>query len=161
MQALPKARIGFGILKLQCALLVGRDHRDTSMDFTENLSLHLCIDTVVQLGQSPCNFCQDTMEQVEDHKQLVATAQRAVTEAEARKADAAAKIATAKDRIERIKRGEDVDGGLGKPLAQKDVFRILREAGWTMSTLRHMKLFNVAADFVGLETVLVEMLKID
>jgi hypothetical protein len=65
---------------------------------------------------------------VEDYKELIATAARAVSQGEARAADAATNAAVAKERIERIKAGENVTGGLGKRV---DYVAILRKAGFT------------------------------
>jgi hypothetical protein len=76
---------------------------------------------------------------VADHQQLIATAQRAIANAQAAADNAAANAADAKDRAERIKRGEDVPGGLGKPLAEEDYERILRDAGMNTSDIRHCR----------------------
>jgi hypothetical protein len=65
----------------------------------------------------------------EDHKKLSAKAEQAAANLQAAAADADAKAAAAKERAERIKRGEDVAGGLGKPLTYEDYARICREAG--------------------------------
>lgn len=40
----------------------------------------------------------------------------------------------AKDRVERLKRGEAVAGGLSKPLTRADAKRIFREAGMTAAS---------------------------
>jgi pyruvate/2-oxoglutarate dehydrogenase complex dihydrolipoamide acyltransferase (E2) component len=75
---------------------------------------------------------------VESHKAIAATAERAAATAQASAADGAAKAAAARDRVERIERGEDVEGGLGKPLSYEDALRIMREAGMDNSDIRHM-----------------------
>jgi hypothetical protein len=74
---------------------------------------------------------------VEDHKRLVATAQHAISNGQAGMADAAAKAASAKDRVERIKGGEDVPGGLGKPT---DVEKVFRENGFSTADLHYARL---------------------
>ena len=50
---------------------------------------------------------------------------------------AAANAAVAKERIERIKRGENVEGGLGKPLSLEECHCIMREAGLTAGDIKH------------------------
>jgi len=37
VQARPDLLVGLGVLKLQCLLLIGRDHRDAGMDVAEHL----------------------------------------------------------------------------------------------------------------------------
>jgi hypothetical protein len=75
--------------------------------------------------------------QVSGHKELVATAEQAIATGEAEIAKATAKAVAAKNRVERIKRGEDVPGGLGKPHTREDWERELIKAGFTKSDLRH------------------------
>jgi hypothetical protein len=66
---------------------------------------------------------------VEDQKGLAATVERAIASGQEGAAAAAAQLAVARERVERIKKGEDVQGGLGKPPRREDFERILREAG--------------------------------
>jgi hypothetical protein len=73
---------------------------------------------------------------VEDHKGLAATAERKIAEGQAEMAKVAAGRDAAKERRERLERGEDVPGGLGKPLTREDAERILRDAGWSKSDIR-------------------------
>jgi hypothetical protein len=73
-------------------------------------------------------------EKVVGHKQLVATAERTIVEGQAEMAKAAAYRDAAKARRERLERGEDVQGGLGKPMTWDEMLKIL---GWTASDLRH------------------------
>ena len=75
-------------------------------------------------------------DQADGHKELKAKAVQAIARDEAAAAKAAAEVAAAKDRIERIKRGEDVQGGLGKRV---DFEQILRNAGWTTADLQHAR----------------------
>lgn len=81
-------------------------------------------------------------EQAEGHKELAAKSARIAADAESRAADAAAKASVAKDRIERIAKGEDVSGGLSKPMTLEDYEKILREAGWTAADIRFSKEFH-------------------
>jgi hypothetical protein len=78
-----------------------------------------------------------TQAQVEDHKALAATVETAIAEGQSAAADAADKVTVAKDRVERLRRGEDVPGGLSKPITPEDYERILRDAGMTTSDIRH------------------------
>lgn len=74
---------------------------------------------------------------VEERKQVIAGVERDVADGKARADNAATRATEAKDRIARIERGEDVQGGLGKPL---DVLKVLREAGWTEAQIRDAQL---------------------
>jgi hypothetical protein len=73
-------------------------------------------------------------EQSEGHKQIVVEAQGVIAKSQSAAAEAAAKAAEAKERAERLKRGEDAPGGLGKPL---DVEKTLREMGFKTADLNH------------------------
>jgi hypothetical protein len=72
-------------------------------------------------------------EQVDGHQALIAKAATAVAKCKAGAADAADKATIAKDRIERIKKGDNVQGGLGKPI---DTVATLLAAGFTKKDLR-------------------------
>jgi|ERR1700730_5112768 len=74
---------------------------------------------------------------VEDQKALAATVASAIAEGQAAADKAAAEAATAKDRVERLKRGEAVPSGIGKPMTHEDFIKMF---GWTASDLRHMDL---------------------
>jgi hypothetical protein len=65
---------------------------------------------------------------VEEHKKLIAVADKKIAGYAAGAAEAAERLQAAKDRLERLDRGESVSGGLGKPI---DVEQALRKAGWT------------------------------
>jgi hypothetical protein len=91
-------------------------------------------------------------EQVEGHKGLVAVAERTIARGQAGAAEAAAKAGEVKDRVERLKRGEDVPGGLGKPLTHEDLKRIFREAGWTNEDIRNAARWSEVCDALGFET---------
>jgi hypothetical protein len=60
-----------------------------------------------------------------------------VTEGQAEMVKAASYRDAAKERRERLQRGEDVPGGLGEPLTREDAIRIFREAGLTASDIQH------------------------
>ena len=62
-----------------------------------------------------------------------------IAEGETCAAEAAAKAKVARERVEGIERGENVEGGLGEPLDAKNVEKILRAAGYTTSDLRHAR----------------------
>jgi hypothetical protein len=55
-------------------------------------------------------------------------------DAEAGASPAAEKASVAKDRI--LAKGEDVSGGLGKPMTRKDHEKILMDAGWSAAEIR-------------------------
>ena len=82
-------------------------------------------------------------ELAEGHKELAAKSARIAADAESRAADAAMRAAVAKDRIERLAKGEDVSGGLGKPMTRKDYERILKDAGLTDDDIRFMREFTL------------------
>jgi hypothetical protein len=98
--------------------------------------------------------------QVEGHRALAATVETAIAGGQAVATDAGAKAATAKDRVERLKRGEDVPGGLGKPLTWKDAERICREAGLTRADMRDASRMHEVSTAFGFETVM-EMIHAD
>lgn len=70
-----------------------------------------------------------------DHKGLAASVERNLAEGEVEIAKVAVHRDAARERIERLRRGEDVPGGLGKPL---DVEKTLREMGFKTADLSHM-----------------------
>jgi hypothetical protein len=75
---------------------------------------------------------------VEDHKALAATVARVIADMQSAADDAAAKSAAAKERAERIKRGEDVQGGLGKPQTREDIEKeLIARYGWTRADFVH------------------------
>jgi hypothetical protein len=75
-------------------------------------------------------------ELAEGHKELAAKSARIAADAESRAADAAMRAAVAKDRIERLAKGETVSGGLGKPMTRQD---LLKAAGISESQARHLE----------------------
>ena len=70
---------------------------------------------------------------VEGHKELLATVQRAIAAREPLAADAAAKAQAAKDRLARVEKGEAV-AGIPAPMTRADLLRI---SGMTEAQLRH------------------------
>jgi hypothetical protein len=78
----------------------------------------------------------------EGHKEVAAKSARLAADAEAGATAAAEKASVAKDRIERLAKGEDVSGGLGKLMTLEDYEKILRDAGWTAADIRFSKEFH-------------------
>jgi hypothetical protein len=72
-----------------------------------------------------------------DHKGLAARAERSAAEGEVERAKAAEHAARAKERIERIERGDNVEGGLSKQ--QIDIKAVLIDAGWTKADFRRAR----------------------
>jgi ribosomal protein L7/L12 len=88
-------------------------------------------------------------QQMEGHGQLVAKVEGkiAVIKIEAEKT--AAEATEAKDRVERLKRGEDVASGLAKPDAEK----MLRDIGWTTRDINNARWLVEVCDAFGDEKV--------
>ena len=76
---------------------------------------------------------------VEGHKELIASAEAKIANAAPTLVEAEENVKTAKDRLERLKRGESVSGGLGKRL---DFEAELKAAGFTTRQLRSMRLLG-------------------
>jgi hypothetical protein len=93
----------------------------------------------------------------DDHKQLAATIERTIATAAAGAEMSNANSEAAKDRVARIKRGESVAGGLGKPLTREDLIRILREAGWTTKKIERADMLHTISQLGGFEEVLAEI----
>ena len=93
----------------------------------------------MQLGRAEADarFWQTLAEMhaddLEGHKGLLATTQRAIAEREPRTADTAKKAQAAKDRLSRAERGEAVSG-IGGPLTRKD---FLKFSDMTEAEARH------------------------
>jgi hypothetical protein len=85
----------------------------------------------------------------EDGKGFAATAASKIASAQTAANDAAAKAATAKDRVERIKRGENVEGGLGKPTGYEEIVRILHTAGFSNADIAHTQRVAELAGILG------------
>jgi hypothetical protein len=81
---------------------------------------------------------------VDGHKGLVAAAEKTIARS------ASAEHATqAKDRIARIERGEDVQGGLHKPLTYERAQQIMRDAGLSRSDIEHCQLLYEVGEILG------------
>jgi hypothetical protein len=76
----------------------------------------------------------------EDHKGLARQVGSRIAEGEAAAASAKAKAETARDRVARIERGEDVAGGLGKPMTYAQAVAIMLGAGLTKRDIEDAKL---------------------
>jgi hypothetical protein len=71
---------------------------------------------------------------VEDHKGLAATVANAIATRTSAMTEAANNAAAAKQRVERLRKGESLPGGLGQPL---NLWERLRAGGWTEAELQH------------------------
>jgi hypothetical protein len=69
-------------------------------------------------------------------------------------AEADAKTAAAKERLDRLARGEPVAGGFDKPITLKDV---VKEAGWTASEVRRCLLTYAIGEAGGFEMLMAEI----
>ena len=65
---------------------------------------------------------------VEGHKGLAATVERSIAEGQKNAAEACAKRAAAEDRLDRLRKGENLFAGLGKPMTREHFAEILRKA---------------------------------
>jgi hypothetical protein len=72
--------------------------------------------------------------------ELAAIASGKAAESEAQAKHAAGEAAAAKDRLNKLAKGEDVAGGVGNPRTREDFERILMDAGWSPDDIR----FSVA-----------------
>jgi hypothetical protein len=70
------------------------------------------------------------------HEQLSAKAKTAAEHHRAAAAEAGAQAGKARERIERLERGDDVPGGFSKPLDFKAVVKMLKEAGYTTRDIK-------------------------
>jgi hypothetical protein len=80
---------------------------------------------------------------VEDHKALATTVTDTMAQNEAAAAEAASNAMAAQNRIERIERGENVEGGLGRPMTHKKWIAL---TGFTPSDLRRVELVGALND---------------
>jgi hypothetical protein len=74
-----------------------------------------------------------------DHKELAAKAQRSAADGEAAARDAEANAERAKERLTKVERGEDVQGGLGRPMTYGQTERMLLDVGLTKGDIKHMR----------------------
>ena len=101
-------------------------------------------------------LAQNHGEQCEGHRQIIARAQAAFAASEAGATDARAEAAKAKNRVERLRRGEDVPGGLGEPV---DVEAFLRAEGWTTADPNHARLLSEVAGALGEDATFKKLLE--
>ncbi len=94
---------------------------------------------------------------VEGHKGLATSAGRAIAEGQAGMANVAEKRDAAKARRESLERGEDVPGGIGKPLTREDIEHIFREAGFTASDMRHCEDLHTLAGIMDWDAIMQSM----
>lgn len=94
---------------------------------------------------------------VEDHKGLIAAAERKIAAGQAEIAKVMPERDAAKDRRKRLERGEDVSGGLSKPFTREDAERILREAGFTASDIQHSVDLHTLAKSMDWDTLVHEL----
>jgi hypothetical protein len=90
-----------------------------------------------------------------DQAGLITKAEAARVGLVAGEAEAAAEADRAKDRIARIERGENVNGGLGKPLTLEDLI----DAGFTKAEIEHFRQVNEVSKAFGFDTMVKEILK--
>ncbi len=93
------------------------------------------------------------------HKGLIASAERIIakSEAEAAKADAEAKAS--QERIERIERGEEVSGGLGRPMTYEEMEARLLALGLTKQDIRDCEETHEISEAGLFDVLLAEMHK--
>jgi hypothetical protein len=85
----------------------------------------------------------------EDFKDISGEYQRKGADAETGAKDAAGHITAARDRLDRLAKGEALTGGLGKPMTLEDTIKILKEAGWTASDMKHATNMAEACGILG------------
>ena len=83
-----------------------------------------------------------------DHEGLIATAETARASAAAEAAKAVEQATRAKDRITRIERGENVDGGLGKPTTFAD---LITGARFTKTEIERLMQLSQVIDVYGFD----------
>lgn len=71
------------------------------------------------------------------HKAALAASEKIGASAQSEATKAAANAAMARDRIAKLEKGEDVPGGLGKPMTATDMCQMMRGFGWTTSDFQH------------------------
>jgi hypothetical protein len=76
-------------------------------------------------------------------KVIAGIASRKAAESESLAKDAGAKASVAKERLARLAKGEDIKGGLGKPMTGEECDRILKREGLTDDDIRFMRQFRL------------------
>ena len=95
-------------------------------------------------------------EAAEGHNRVLATAEKKTAEAQAAVADADAKIASLAQRLDRLRRGEDVPGGLNAPATLKE---LLRAIGWKPSDRRRALLLSAIERAGAHDMMMAEIMK--
>jgi hypothetical protein len=85
------------------------------------------------------SVAEGVSEMIEGKRAMIAQLQADIAELDSARDQCDAGAASAQDRIERLERGEDVPGGLGKPVDPEDV---LRRAGFGDADLRHLRVVH-------------------
>jgi hypothetical protein len=92
----------------------------------------------------------------EKRKDLLASTQSAIADGEAAAKDAGAKAEHAKERLAKIEKGEDVQGGLGRPMTREDLRRI---SGMSDEQIQHcMDMFELRLSDEEMERLVHEQL---
>jgi hypothetical protein len=86
---------------------------------------------------------------VSDHKALAASIERKIAADQAAATAHAERAAEARDRAERIEPGDEVIGGLGKPLDYNDKVKIIKQAGLTDADIRHIECVGYLSRALG------------
>ena len=94
-------------------------------------------------------------EMAEGKAVLSTQAQQSAAENTARAAEAREKATEAKLRIDRLERGEAVEGGLSRP----DAMKILRDAGWTDRDFEHAMTLVKVCDLGGFDAYIDETIR--
>jgi hypothetical protein len=84
-----------------------------------------------------------------NHKAVATAANAKRFGNEAAAAASAARAAEARERIAQIEAGEDVPGGLGRPLSNAEMIAILKAAGLTNAEIRHIRLQRDLIEVIG------------
>jgi hypothetical protein len=91
----------------------------------------------------------DTLaERIKGHEQLAAKAADAITNGRTAVTDATARAEAAQDRVERLRKGVSLSGGLGKSMTHADVAAFLKTAGWTVADMREAEQLAALGDDV-------------
>jgi hypothetical protein len=105
--------------------------------------------------QNMRDLCED---QVNGQNQLAAIIDRSIADGQSGMEEAAAQSTIAKERIERLRKGEDVPDGLGKPLIRGD---LIAELTLIASNVRHRLHLRILHELGALAELTKEIRKID
>jgi hypothetical protein len=92
----------------------------------------------------------------EGHKRVLATVEKQAVEAQAAVADADAKIASLAERLDRLRRGEDVPSGLSAPATLAELMKAI---GWRPSDRRHALLLSAIARAGAHDMMMAEIMR--